>query len=98
MTAPETIAVQVQHYRIPAPESFIQVEVFKDTFDPDDFPRYLRSRMTGTTVKDAAAKLGISRSYLYMLLDGKRKPTPVILQKLGISVAYKIAMNGWMQF
>jgi len=42
------------------------------------------------TVKEFADELGVSVDLLYLLMQGKRKPSPAMLKKLGLEVSYRI--------
>lgn len=58
--------------------------------DLEDFPVFLKARMLQDSVEEYAAKLGVSSKLLYALLRGSRKPSPAILKKLGLKVAYRV--------
>ena len=58
--------------------------------DPVDFPVFVKARMGTDTVAEFAAKIGVSPKLVYMLVSGSRTPSPAILKKLGLKVAYVV--------
>lgn len=56
----------------------------------EDFPVFVKARMGLDTVKEFAAKIGVAPQMVYMLASGQRKPSPAILKKMGLKVAYVV--------
>ena len=56
--------------------------------DREEFPAFLKGCMTGRSIEQFAAHLGISDKYLYMLLTGQRKPSERIARKVGLRQAF----------
>lgn len=57
--------------------------------DPEDFPIFLKARMMRDSVAEYADKLGVSPKLVYLLLTGKRTPSPAILKKMDLEVVYR---------
>lgn len=57
--------------------------------EPEDFPVFLKARMLTDSVAEYAEKTGIHPKLLYLLLNGQRKPSAEILEKVGLEVVYR---------
>jgi Helix-turn-helix len=56
----------------------------------EHFPIFVKARMGTDTVKEYAEKIGVAPQMVYMLISGQRKPSPAILKKMGLKVAYVV--------
>jgi transcriptional regulator with XRE-family HTH domain len=61
-----------------------------------DFRVYLFARMqiAKKAPREYAEQLGISVDLLYLLLNGRRKPSASILQKVGLETCYRSVSKG----
>ena len=57
--------------------------------EPKTFADFLKGRMMGDTVAEFAAKTGIHPQLLYMLVQGKRKPSEEVLDAVGLRIVYQ---------
>jgi len=58
-------------------------------FDDDDVLKLLRSRIEGAGGQTAFTRqTGVERSHLNMVLNGKRRPSPSILEALNLRIVY----------
>ncbi len=54
---------------------------------PEEFPAEFR-RIVGGDVAGTAEQLGISSAFVYMLMQGTRKPSAALLAKCGFKVVF----------
>jgi hypothetical protein len=58
------------------------------TFDPEQFPVFLRDRLQGKTIAEAADFLGITPKDCTRLIAGQWRPSERICRLMGLRVAY----------
>lgn len=63
-----------------------------DLMNADEFRTYLRSLYPDLTHERIGAELGLSAGFVGMLLDGTRRPSRAILERLGMErvVLYRL--------
>lgn len=57
--------------------------------EPKTFADFLKGRMIGDSVAEFSAKTGINQNLLYMLLQGKRKPSEEVLDAVGLRIVFQ---------
>jgi hypothetical protein len=54
----------------------------------EDFPAFLKGSMGEDSVTEYAAKIGVKTQMVYMMMSGARTPSPAILKRMKLRVAY----------